>query len=95
MPASGGRTDAELVAAVRDGRLTSGASTCVADRLLDLVRKAQGRPAATGPLDVEAHHALAREVAGRAIVLLKNDGDRPRATPAGRSCHSRATPRSP
>ena len=27
-----------------------------------------------GPLDVDAHHALAREAAGRSIVLLKNDG---------------------
>lgn len=46
-----------------------------ADRAIDLVRKAQRRPAVAGPLDVDAHHALAREAAGRSIVLLKNDGD--------------------
>ncbi|MGN8026240.1 glycoside hydrolase family 3 C-terminal domain-containing protein [Microbacterium sp. 22242] len=73
MPSSGGRTDAELVAAVRSERLDEVCLDVVVDRLLDLVGKAQARPAATGPLDVDAHHALAREVAGRAIVLLKND----------------------
>jgi beta-glucosidase len=73
MPASSGRTDAQLVAAVRDGRLDESALDLAADRMLDLVRKAQARPAVEGPLDVEAHHALAREAAGRALVLLKND----------------------
>ena len=74
MPSSGGRTDAELVAAVRDERLDELCLDVVADRLLELTRKAQARPAAAGPLDVDGHHALARELAGRAIVLLKNDG---------------------
>ncbi|MFT4259665.1 glycoside hydrolase family 3 C-terminal domain-containing protein [Microbacterium sp.] len=74
MPSSNGRTDAELVAAVRDGRLAEDALNAVADRVIDLVRKSQARPAASGSLDVEAHHALAREAAGRSIILLKNDG---------------------
>ncbi|GAB3281092.1 glycoside hydrolase family 3 C-terminal domain-containing protein [Microbacterium lacusdiani] len=74
MPSSGGRTDAQIVAAVRDGSLDEAALDVVADRLIELARKAQARPAAAGPLDAEAHHALAREVAGRAIVLLKNEG---------------------
>ncbi|WP_164234074.1 glycoside hydrolase family 3 C-terminal domain-containing protein [Microbacterium hydrocarbonoxydans] len=74
MPGSGGRTDAEIVTAVRDGRLAESALDTVADRLIDLARKAQARPAASGPLDVAAHHALAREAAGRSIVLLKNEG---------------------
>ncbi|MBO9625210.1 MAG: glycoside hydrolase family 3 C-terminal domain-containing protein [Microbacterium sp.] len=74
MPASGGRTDAQLVAAVRDGRLAESVLDTAADRAIDLVRKAGERPAVSGPLDVDAHHALAREAAGRSIVLLKNDG---------------------
>ncbi|MFD4422313.1 glycoside hydrolase family 3 C-terminal domain-containing protein [Agromyces sp. NPDC058484] len=74
MPSSNGRTDAELVAAVREGRMAESALDAVADRVLDLVRKALARPVVEGPLDVDAHHALAREVAGRSIVLLKNDG---------------------
>ncbi len=73
MPASAGRTDAQLVAAVRDGRLDEAALDLAVQRVLDLLRKAQARPVAEG-MDVEAHHALAREVAGRSIVLLKNDG---------------------
>ena len=75
MPASGGRTDAQLVAAVQDGTLDEGALDVAADRVLDLIRKAQARPAASGPLDVDAHHALAREAAGRGIVLLRNQGE--------------------
>ncbi|GAA1964648.1 glycoside hydrolase family 3 C-terminal domain-containing protein [Microbacterium deminutum] len=73
MPSSSGRTDAEVIAAVREGRLDEAALDVVTGRLLELVRKAQARPAADGPLDIDAHHALAREVAGRSIVLLKND----------------------
>lgn len=74
MPASNGRTDVQLVAAVKAGELDESALDTVADRMLHLVRKAQERAIVDGPLDVDAHHALAREVAGRAIVLLKNDG---------------------
>jgi len=75
MPSSGGRTDAQLVAAVRAGELAESVLDTAAARAMDLVRKAGERPAVTGPLDVDAHHALAREAAGRSIVLLKNDGD--------------------
>ncbi|MDZ8275020.1 glycoside hydrolase family 3 C-terminal domain-containing protein [Microbacterium aquimaris] len=74
MPSSGGRTDRQIVDAVRAGDLDESAVDIAAGRVVDLVRKAQQRPAIEGPLDVEAHHALAREAAGRAIVLLKNDG---------------------
>jgi beta-glucosidase len=73
MPSSHGRTDAQLVAAVREGRLDEKYLDIAADRVLDLVRKAGERPAVEGPLDVEAHHALAREAASRSIVLLKNN----------------------
>jgi beta-glucosidase len=75
MPSSGGRTDAQLVAAVRAGQLAESVLDTAADRAIALVRKAQRRPAVSGPLDVDAHHALAREAAGRSIVLLKNDGE--------------------
>ncbi len=74
MPSSNGRTDAELVAAVRDGRLREESLDIAAGRVLDLVSKAQQRPVAEGPLDIGTHHALAREAAGRSLVLLKNDG---------------------
>jgi len=74
MPSSGGRTDRQIVDAVHAGDLDESAVDIAAGRVVDLVRKAQQRPAIEGPLDVEAHHALAREAAGRAIVLLKNNG---------------------
>ncbi|MBK7821359.1 MAG: glycoside hydrolase family 3 C-terminal domain-containing protein [Tessaracoccus sp.] len=73
MPGSGGRTDTQVVAAVREGRLDESALDTVVDRFLDLVAKAKARPKIDGPLDVDTHHALAREAAGRSIVLLKND----------------------
>jgi beta-glucosidase len=73
MPGTRGRTDAEVVAAVREGRLDEAALDVVVDRLIELSRKAQARPKVGGPLDVDAHHALAREAAARSIVLLKND----------------------
>jgi beta-glucosidase len=74
MPSSNGVTDAQIVAAVQDGSLDESVVDVAAGRVLDLVRKAQaGAGAVEGPLVVDAHHALAREAAGRSIVLLKND----------------------
>ncbi len=74
MPSSGGVTDAQIVAAVEDGSLDEAVVDVAAGRVLDLVRKAtEGAGAVPGPLDVDAHHALAREAAGRSIVLLRND----------------------
>ena len=76
MPSSNGHTDAQLVAAVQDGSLDETVLDVAAGRVLDLVRKSQaGAGSIAGPLDADAHHALAREAAGRGIVLLKNDGD--------------------
>ncbi|BDV32026.1 glycoside hydrolase family 3 C-terminal domain-containing protein [Microbacterium terricola] len=75
MPSSNGVTDAQIVAAVQDGSLDESVVDVAAGRVLDLVRKARtGAGAVEGPLDVDAHHALAREAAGRSIVLLQNRG---------------------
>ncbi|MFT4210796.1 MAG: glycoside hydrolase family 3 C-terminal domain-containing protein [Microbacterium sp.] len=76
MPSSNGRTDAEIVAAVAAGRLGEDAVDRAAVRVIDLVRKVEaGAGRIAGPLDVDAHHALAREAAGRSMVLLRNEGD--------------------
>ncbi|MGB3375766.1 MAG: glycoside hydrolase family 3 C-terminal domain-containing protein [Microbacterium sp.] len=72
MPGGGGETDAEIVAAVDSGELDASVLDIAASRMIDLARRAQACPAASGPLDIDAHHALAREAAGRSIVLLKN-----------------------
>ncbi|MFK3668787.1 glycoside hydrolase family 3 C-terminal domain-containing protein [Leifsonia aquatica] len=84
MPSSGGVTDAQLVAAVRDGSLDESVLDTGAQRVIDLVQKAVDNADADASYDVDAHHALAREVAGRSIVLLKNDGVLPLAAEAGR-----------
>lgn len=74
MPATGGHTDAEIVAAVRGGFVDESILDRTADRLLELVRKVQaGAGSAAGPFDVKAHHDIARDAAARSIVLLKND----------------------
>ena len=75
MPSSNGITDAQIVAAVQDGSLDESVVDVAAGRVLDLVNKASaGAGRVEGPLDVDAHHALAREAGGRSIVLLKNEG---------------------
>ncbi|SEB69730.1 beta-glucosidase [Paramicrobacterium humi] len=73
MPASGGRTDAEIVAAVRDGSLEESVLDTAAKRIISLVQKAVAGAREDAAYDADAHHALAREVAARSIVLLKND----------------------
>jgi len=74
MPASGGVTDAQIVAAIAEGTLEESVLDKAAHRVLDLVDKVVAGSDASASYDVDAHHALAREVAGRSIVLLKNDG---------------------
>jgi beta-glucosidase len=75
MPGSRGTTNAQLVAAVADGSLYAGVVDVAAGRVLTLVDRTRAGVDNPAPLDVDAHHALAREAAGRSIVLLKNDGD--------------------
>jgi len=75
MPASGGVTDAQIVAAIADGSLDPAVLDTAAYRALQMVERAVAGADAAATYDVAAHHALAREAAGRSIVLLKNDGD--------------------
>ncbi|MEU4805493.1 glycoside hydrolase family 3 C-terminal domain-containing protein [Actinosynnema sp. NPDC023587] len=71
MPGPDEAGDRALVDAVEAGDLAPEALAAAADRVRDLVRRAAGREA--GEFDADAHHALAREIAARGIVLLKND----------------------
>jgi beta-glucosidase len=71
MPGPAGPGDRELAEHVADGRLDPALLQTAADRVRALVERAAARQA--GDYDVEAHHDLAREIAGRAIVLLKNE----------------------
>lgn len=74
MPSSGGRTDAEIVAAVRAGDLDETHVTTAARRAIQLVDRIVAGADADASYDADAHHALAREAAGRSIVLLRNEG---------------------
>jgi beta-glucosidase len=72
MPGPAAPGDRELVEHVTDGRLDPALLQTAADRVRALVERAAARQ--PGEYNAEAHHALAREIAARAIVLLKNDG---------------------
>ena len=69
MPGGGG-TDAQIVAAVRDGRLDEALVDQSVRRVLAL---AELPHTATGDLDVDGHHAIARRLASESVVLLSND----------------------
>ncbi|WKX06163.1 glycoside hydrolase family 3 C-terminal domain-containing protein [Streptomyces sp. NL15-2K] len=77
MPGGDAGSDQEVVDAVRSGELDESVVTERARRTVQLARRAENarRAHPDAALDVDRHHGLAREVAGRAIVLLKNDGD--------------------
>ncbi len=75
MPSSDGRTDAQLVAAVQDGSLAESTLDLAAKRVVELVQKAAAGADADASYDIDAHHALAREAAGRGVVLLRNEGE--------------------
>ncbi|ABG94752.1 beta-glucosidase [Rhodococcus jostii RHA1] len=74
MPSTNGVTDAQIVAAVESGALAQSALDTAAERVLALVEKVRSNFDPSADYDRDAHHALARDVAGRSVVLLKNDG---------------------
>jgi beta-glucosidase len=75
MPGPDPAGDAALVAAVQNGTLDASVLDTAAGRVLALVDRALAAADPSATFDIDAHHALAREVAGRGIVLLKNDAD--------------------
>lgn len=94
MPGVGGTTDAEIVAAVRGGRLDEATVDRSARRVLELVARSIPAPTAPGtaategaedpslPQDmIAAHHALATEMAAAAVTLLRNEGVLPLSAP--------------
>lgn len=83
MPSSNGVNDAEIVAAVREGRLDEAVLDRAVARILEAVARWSGQPPAPAAWDKEAHHALARKIAAESMVLLKNEGVLPLA-PKGR-----------
>ncbi|MDX6213404.1 MAG: beta-glucosidase [Frankiales bacterium] len=70
MPPQFGVSDVALVDAVASGALDESLLDLAAGRVLQLVERTRARTPAAA--DFDAHHALARRVAGESIVLLKN-----------------------
>ena len=81
MPGTAGRTDAQVLAALASGALDAETLDTAAARIVTLLRRsAVGAGEVSGPLDVDAHHRLAREAAARSIVLLRNEVQRSETT---------------
>jgi beta-glucosidase len=72
MPGKPGRTDVEVVRAVLAGEIPEALVDRSAERVLRLVARAAGTGAE--PADHDAHHEVARDLAERCVVLLRNDG---------------------
>jgi beta-glucosidase len=68
-----------VIDAVRSGRLDESVLDEAVRRILEIVFKA-AETKKGGSFDVVGHHALARQVAGEGLVLLKNDGILPLKT---------------
>ncbi|SEG92690.1 beta-glucosidase [Thermomonospora echinospora] len=81
MPGTNGAVDRAVVQAVRAGDLDEAVVDEAARRVLALTGLAAP---ATGGLDVDGHHALARELAADCAVLLKNDNEALPITPRTR-----------
>ncbi len=62
----------QVIEAVESGELDEAVLDEAARRLLHIIFKAQATPKGGGEFNEAAHHALARQAAGEAIVLLKN-----------------------
>jgi beta-glucosidase len=72
MPGGDPTPDNVVVAAVEAGNLAEAAVDAAARNVLTLLQRvADGAPRAR-PVDLDGHHRLAREVAGRCVALLKN-----------------------
>jgi beta-glucosidase len=73
MPGPDPQGDRRLVEAVSGGHLPESTLDIAVQRVTALVERALAARTPATAYDAAEHHALAREVAGRAIVLLKNE----------------------
>jgi beta-glucosidase len=80
MPGPRVRRTQAVVDAVHSGELDEAVLNEAVRRILRIVFKAAETPKG-GAFDVDAHHALARKIAGEGMVLLKNNGLLPLKNP--------------
>ncbi len=73
MPFSGVESDAQVVTAVDNGSLDEEVLNVAAGRVAALALRSQPARSVDAPHNFDIHHTLAREAAGRSIVLLKNE----------------------
>ncbi|MFT4245872.1 MAG: glycoside hydrolase family 3 C-terminal domain-containing protein [Micrococcaceae bacterium] len=75
MPRSHGLSDAQVVAAVKDGSLAESVLDDVVDKLLTLIAETKLNDKDLPKADFEAHHEDAIKAAEQAIVLMKNKNE--------------------
>ncbi len=73
MPGTNNGNDARIVAAIKDGSLDEAVLDEAVERILTIILKAEETLSEDFTYDQQAHHALARHVAGEGAVLLKNE----------------------
>jgi beta-glucosidase len=73
MPSTGGRSARRIVDAVASGQLDEAVVDTAVERVLALTGLAAEPGEPVDGVDADAHHALARELATRCAVLLKNE----------------------
>jgi beta-glucosidase len=75
MPGVDNGNDAKIVAAVQSGDLEEATLDLAVERILAMIFKAEKTLSKDFTYNKDAHHNLARKVAGEGAVLLKNDND--------------------
>lgn len=75
MPGAQNGNDAMIVEAVQNGQMEEAILDQAVERILTLIFKAKETLSEEFAYDSQAHHALARKVAGEGAVLLKNDAN--------------------
>ncbi len=82
MPAPGKSSVRDLMAAFRDGRVTTEQIDARVDEAIEVALATRAAvEAASSSFDAEAHHELARKAAAEGCVLLKNDAPAEGASP--------------
>lgn len=75
MPSSDGVGNRQILAALQQGLVEESFLDELVDRMVDMALKGQEVLGSNYTYDADAHHALARKIAGQCMVLMKNDND--------------------